>query len=1163
MDASGIVNVGLTDSSADNAAFCASLDAAKKSNPFGAFVDSHTPEELDSSRAKTLLSGNRKAGVAVEQNGNITGVFKDGTYLERGVARDLLISAIANGGDRLDCYVDTGHSRSSLLTKYTALGFIPVARMDFNPEYAIGWDAQKYGTPPVVVFMHNGDGAEAVAQKAGTYHVWNMDEVSKLPLFTDYDAAMSYRDSLIEKRKAVSPEGSVGAAKAGFDPYSHAANTYGAIAPGENPARVVDIPVSMDGKTRVSQYARTTAEAGITPDTYVQNVEKLVTDGKLSHTVYTDEAALQNAADTISRKGQLNAYTDFLRAADKGKVSKDLVSMGTTLYADAVTNNDYQAASEIFLALSDMETKAGQSVQAARLMKLMTPEGRVWTVNSMVQNLQDQINKGRPDGKKITLNLDDSLVSAYQNATTEEAQAKAMDDIYRAVGQQIPTTFGKALQKWRYFSMLASPSTHLRNLSGNVGMGAMKLVKDNLAAGMESGLSALGVKMDRTKGFLNPASGSDRALISTAWNDYANVEDALKGVGKYTDTQKAEQYSGAWKLNDPKTKVGRAISRVMQAAETVPNANAKLLDVEDLWFSRPAYTASLASYMKANGQTEITDAARDYAIKEAQKATFRDANAVSSFAKKMGSGSKVANAITSIVFPFRATPANVGVRALEYSPAGLAKTITYDTARLAKGDITASQYIDSLASGMTGTGLMALGIVLAKAGILRATGVGDEKEKEQQKLEGAVDYSIDAGGRQESIGFISPASAPLLTGAAMYEAMATKDKTGNSYTADDYINALSGILDPVMETSMLSGLDSILSAVRSTQASEGDATLLSKLGVQLAGNYLSSLVPTVLSKTANALDASARKSYTDKNSPVPASVQAVVQSLQRKVPGQRETLMESVDAWGRVKPGGNTGDVLGSAWSAVRPNTASTATETDVDAENKRLYDKLGDIGDVFPKAAPKTIGDAQLTAEQYTAYQKSRGRTDYDVRAALIELPGYAKLSDSTKADAMRLAAKYANEVGKEAAGVGYKADTAWIKSLMGAKPKAAADTILQRAIIGAAEDTGDKYAAMASDAREGSVDAATALAVLPASTADKYYEYAKPENVAPSAVLDALSYKNSQKAKTEYGKDGKAVEGKSTQDKMIAYIDGLKLSDAKKRALYCCFYAESGSPW
>jgi hypothetical protein len=137
------------------------------------------------------------------------------------------------------------------------------------------------------------------------------------------------------------------------------------------------------------------------------------------------------------------------------------------------------------------------------------------------------------------------------------------------------------------------------------------------------------------------------------------------------------------------------------------------------------------------------------------------------------------------------------------------------------------------------------------------------------------------------------------------------------------------------------------------------------------------------------------------------------------------------------------------------------------------------------------------------------------------------------------------------------------WIQNLQGASTKAAADTILQRAIIGAAEDTGDKYAAMASDAREGSVDAATALAVLPASTADKYYEYAKPANVAPSALLDALSYKNSQKAKTEYGKDGKAVEGKSTQDKMIAYIDGLKLSDAKKRALYLCFYTEKNCPW
>ena len=59
---------------------------------------------------------------------------------------------------------------------------------------------------------------------------------------------------------------SVGAAPSGFDPYSHMQNEYGTIEPGENPARMVDVPRSTDGEDRVRRWARTVMEAEVTPD---------------------------------------------------------------------------------------------------------------------------------------------------------------------------------------------------------------------------------------------------------------------------------------------------------------------------------------------------------------------------------------------------------------------------------------------------------------------------------------------------------------------------------------------------------------------------------------------------------------------------------------------------------------------------------------------------------------------------------------------------------------------------------------------------------------------------------------------------------------------------------------------------------------------------------
>ena len=77
MNDKGIADLKLRDSSNDNALFSRSLDEGKKGNPYGAWVDSHSAEELDKKGIKTYLSADNTAGVAVEADENITGVFKD------------------------------------------------------------------------------------------------------------------------------------------------------------------------------------------------------------------------------------------------------------------------------------------------------------------------------------------------------------------------------------------------------------------------------------------------------------------------------------------------------------------------------------------------------------------------------------------------------------------------------------------------------------------------------------------------------------------------------------------------------------------------------------------------------------------------------------------------------------------------------------------------------------------------------------------------------------------------------------------------------------------------------------------------------------------------------------------------------------------------------
>ena len=164
-----------------------------------------------------------------------------------------------------------------------------------------------------------------------------------------------------------------------------AGSRYGTIPAGENPVREVSLPQSVDGKTKVSRFARTAAEAQVTTDEMVSRIEQMVADGSLNYEVYSNKQALNDGARYIRKqyergKSIEQIRSEFIRDAERGFSGAERVATGTTLYADAVADGNYQAAADILLAIQHMKTNSGQTIQAARLMKSMTPEGRVFLI---------------------------------------------------------------------------------------------------------------------------------------------------------------------------------------------------------------------------------------------------------------------------------------------------------------------------------------------------------------------------------------------------------------------------------------------------------------------------------------------------------------------------------------------------------------------------------------------------------------------------------------------------------------------------------------------------------------------------------------------------------------------------------------------------------------
>ncbi len=1134
----------------------------------------------------------------------------------------------------------------------------------------------------------------------------------------------------VNTQNSPNAESSVGAAAYGFDPYTNAANQYGTIEPGENPARVVDVPVSMDGETKVSKFARTAAEAKITTDEMVGKIEQLVTDGKLSHEVYSNKQALEDGAQQI-----VNQYargktieqirSEFVRDANAGKAGAKLVARGTTLYADAIAAKDYQAASDILVALTAVETNAGQSVQAARLLKSLTPEGRIFTVQRMVSNLEAQINKGR--SKQVELNVPDTLLNAYQSAETETAQRAALDDIYQNVADQVPTTLREGLQQWRYFSMLANPSTHAKNIMGNISGAIAKIGKDNLAALGET--IFIGDREGRTKAFLNPLNKTDQSLLNMAWADYDTAADLYEdSVGKYSASAgEINDRRRYWKINDPQNALTRGMDKFLAGAEKVSEFNTKALEVEDVWFSKPMYTAALAGYMKANHMTEITDAARTYAMSEAKRGTYNDLNTVSKWATQFGNNSKIGRFLSGVIYPFKKVPANVMVRTVEYSPLGYIKGM-YDLIQMQRGntDITTAKIIDDFAAATTGTALLGLGVLLAKQGILRATGTGDDKEKEQQKNAfGAKDFSILVGDTYIPIDSLTLTGTGLLTGGQIWEAAQNARNGDEPISFNDVLDALSKITDPVFEQSMLSGLDSILSTIQNSGNKDINyGELGAKMGVQILGNYIGQYVPTLVGRVASSMDEKQRSTYIEPNGAW-GPVQSAVQGVQKKVPVWREDMAITRGNWGVPVSGNGADGTLVAIGKAVTPVYPSKAKTDPVEQEIARLHSVNSDYSNFYtrPKKSISVDGtDVKLTSGQYDRYTETRGQTDYNIRKTMLDSEVYKSVPDSIKSKAMELSQQYANEIGKEAAGVGYSASDKWITDLAGKSDDEIAKEILGKAIdsvggltSGASDDmfSSAKYASLPADVSEKAktyadqyeealakrelgyeietewvkeaeklksdkeradyftlkavstsgtkladqtalesmrkslanptytgvskdimntaneiaekyyeaiaeekygkeittqwmneaknmtqreradlfvekaaeslmsgmeggkydklnslydnkkVNEATVVASLPTETVDRWTEYGKSNGVTAGDVLDLLQFKNSDDAKTEMDENGKKIKGKSTQDKVIAFIDSKDLSDKEKDAWFCCIYSEKNSPW
>ena len=950
---------------------------------------------------------------------------------------------------------------------------------------------------------------------------------------------------------------SLGSAKAGFDPLTAAGNKYGYVKESPDAARQnVYTPLQMDDDTRVTQTAQRLQEAAAIPEKYIPDIEKMIVNGDFSYTPDSNKEQVARAEKSISDKGWQTAVKDWTAQVRSGKAGGDLVAEGSVLLNNAANGGaTAKEVVDLMLDQAQLMHNSGKSLQAGKILNRLTPEGKLYGMVKSVDDINQSISKEHPDIK-----ISDDLVQQYRDAKTDAERNDIVGKIQKNIADQMPSTFMDKFTALRYLNMLGNFRTQVRNISGNAAMQVLRAAKDKVATLIElTANKASGGKVERTN-----VLAIKEPFYKFGAEDYHNIEKVAMGNGKYEDLSGSSFERGIQEQRTIFKSDDKFLNALLTPVESMRKATNWMMDKGDVPFSKHTYARNLGGYLQAQGITEeqlrtgdidekVLDRAREHAIKESQDATFRDNNTFSDWVSRIGrtkNTPKAANVLSEGVSPFRRTPANVAVRGVEYSPIGLVKgAIETTMAASGKGTVDINAAINNLSKGITGTGVLGLGFALAAEGFLHGAGDGDDKKNRFDKNMGVQDYSlVMPDGTTYTIDWASPAAMPLFVGANIYQM--SQDK---NMTLKDFFGALGQITDPLINMSMLSGVNDAINAVRYS-----DGSPVENIAINAATNYLTQgLTSTLLGQIERSTEDNRKSTHVDKNSELPDSLQRLLGKTSAKTPGWDFSQYDYIDLWGNSQSNGSPAERT--LMNFLSPGYSSKMDKSAVNMEVQRLHDATGEAS-VLPTAAGKSITEGgektDFTKDQFVTYATTLGKTRYDVIDDMIKSDTYKKASDSEKVELIGDAYAYAAKVAKAKVSGGELDSAAQkAKDFSGG----AAVYILYSAAAAKCEGTKDANGETVSGSKRAEV--AGKINEMRLTDAQKYELYfsGSEGETEKEALKNAkipyekfAAYKSKVSALTaDKDKNGNAITG-SLKKKVMQTIQNTGLSAPQKDALY-----------
>ena len=1004
----GATTQELVDSTADPEYFSAQLNRAIKENKNGLMVSPKTPQELADSGAITFMSKDGMSGAAVTADGDIEAVFRIPGGDGKKLSYQMVITAVDNGGVKLDCYGE------ALVKNYSKMGFEPVAKVKWNPEYAPeGWN---YG-PKDVYVMKLQDGLDAaqieaklgLSETEGGFHMFTDEELAALPEM-DYDAALAYRDSLLEQGAKPVAERVDGAASAISTKVQ--ANT------GTRAQKAPEIPSGMK--------ERGFAESLRTKSDLPTEVKQEFIDNPELYKSLSNETTVARAEEIFAR-GETearNAFSDMLKTADPAAVP-----LGKMIADDLIAKGDRAGAVNVLRDMSAALTRSGQFSQAA---VIALTKADPMTALQYIQRQVDTMNAAgaKKFGRKWNdFELTDAEIDAFKNIDPGDTQAveTAMENVGKRISKEYPATVYEKLLELRRIGMLLNPRTMVRNTLANAAMMPVQGASGKVSALIQdithrinpdfTPTQALHVSKE-SKTLASQVADNMRSVLSgdTKYYEFqgqgagAKGQNALNDLNQYARDKtifKGEIKSDwlsqlvdktAYELNKVSQKTAQqdlfsGMTSEKGILENTRQLTYGLLELGDAGFVDKFFRDRLASYIEARGIKSVNDVppeAITTALDEAMKATFKDDNALTEMLSSIKRSTSRVGGMGNFLLTFTKTPANIAMRIADYSPAGLISA----AAKHVKGQTDAAQFIDDISKGLTGTGLMVLGAQLFKAGILTGPESDDKDEAAFMRTQGFKPNAVHVGDKYYTVDWAQPAASGLMMGAAI---MAELEKNPDASFADASVAAGKTALNTWIEASPVKSIEDLFSSY------EGLPGGVAELVQEIPGSF----IPSTVGATARTVDPVQRQTYSKGD-----WLGTLFGGMQAKIPGASKSLPAAYDTWGRpITRQNSTGEAAFAQF--VSPGTLGNANESPIDNVILELFQDTGN-NKVFPRKAGWSVtvdGESKsLTNREYSDYQREMGQMSYNIAEYLV--PKFDNLTDEQKVSVLDNAYSMAKDV-------------------------------------------------------------------------------------------------------------------------------------------------------